>query len=894
MTNEFPFRIVVLADLSGAPVAPLPRPRERRLIPISRQWFAEFMAAQRARVVLRAGGSASSLGVTFRELADFSAERIAAQIAAQGASENEAEAIAATALLDPTFAALCSAWHGLEFLLRAAETKPNVEIQCWNISKKELLKDLQRAAEFDQSSFFKRVYSEQIGTFGGGAVGCVLADYFLNGGPEDIELAEHVSSVAAAMCAPVLFGVGPQICGLEIWHDLNPEFDPAWFNHSTDHAKFHSLRMSDDSSFVFAALPRFRVEEKASPPTGVWMNTVYLAGAAAAQAFRGDTVQAAGWQVEGEEAIEFECDIQEPLAGNLEQIGLNALNHSKQPGTMTPMQQIIPRRRAGIALAALLRDCRLQQRLHMAARRRGAWSDAESILDNARQWLREAPESAEGNGERYEIRDRGGRLGLQIHDDRPHLASRAERRPWTFGGALSLPPEPEIQTRVHLLAMADFHCGLTRQDRALPLLSGRAVTIDNDNFDSVLKGYYADSSFKRIIPSVFKKGAPIQAEIHFQYLDDFNPEEMLRQIGICRNLLEQRTSLVDVAARADAKRGRWAGLQKACAQPGGVGALGRKLEAWASLPDESDTAPFSRAVLAEDLGEWAGAGATFWEGTERLVNLLLQYQVWVSQDGGQATGEPERIKAALFEIDRLVSAQFRKVMEDDSLLQLERTWRGLRHLVDSAYPTTLVRTFQMDWYSRSLQPTSKSWPVYSRLLKLLGELAQPGFEEHRVVTLFLLDYLFDSTRPGLRSLRRILEVCAQTNLFVICPVTQETAGGLRGDEVLAAPALRRIVAGNGAHRLILVTGEALIREEYNGAGKHAAEFAFNRGCEATPPLYGPGIYRAAAELAEVAEFLLGAARVEDRCAEVRATLNSRGMNCRPLGNAMLIWNEEEE
>src|SRR3989441_9018002 len=40
-----------------------------------------------------------------------------------------------------------------------------------NVSKKDLLKDLQRAPEFDQSATFKKVYEEEFGIFGGAPFG---------------------------------------------------------------------------------------------------------------------------------------------------------------------------------------------------------------------------------------------------------------------------------------------------------------------------------------------------------------------------------------------------------------------------------------------------------------------------------------------------------------------------------------------------------------------------------------------------------------------------------------------------------------------------------------------------------------------------------------------------
>ena len=84
------------------------------------------------------------------------------------------------------------------------ETSEKLKIKVLNVSKKELLRDLQRAAEFDQSAMFKKVYEEEFGVFGGAPFGAMIGDYEFDKRGEDIELLEKVSQVAAAAHAPFL------------------------------------------------------------------------------------------------------------------------------------------------------------------------------------------------------------------------------------------------------------------------------------------------------------------------------------------------------------------------------------------------------------------------------------------------------------------------------------------------------------------------------------------------------------------------------------------------------------------------------------------------------------------------------------------------------------------
>jgi type VI secretion system protein ImpC len=59
------------------------------------------------------------------------------------------------------FQKLESTWRGLHYLLSQTETGEQLRIKLLNVSKKDLLKDLQRAPEFDQSALFKKVYEEE-------------------------------------------------------------------------------------------------------------------------------------------------------------------------------------------------------------------------------------------------------------------------------------------------------------------------------------------------------------------------------------------------------------------------------------------------------------------------------------------------------------------------------------------------------------------------------------------------------------------------------------------------------------------------------------------------------------------------------------------------------------
>ena len=77
----------------------------------------------------------------------------------------------------PSFQKLEASWRGVKYLMDQSETGTMLKIRVLNCSKKELLKDLQRAPEFDQSALFKKVYEEEYGVFGGAPFGALVGDF---------------------------------------------------------------------------------------------------------------------------------------------------------------------------------------------------------------------------------------------------------------------------------------------------------------------------------------------------------------------------------------------------------------------------------------------------------------------------------------------------------------------------------------------------------------------------------------------------------------------------------------------------------------------------------------------------------------------------------------------
>ena len=165
------------------------------------------------------------------------------------------------------FQKLEGSWRGLQYLVQQSETSTMLKLRVLNTSKQDLLKDFQKASEFDQSTLFKKVYEEEYGTFGGAPFGAMIGDYEFGRGPQDMELLKKISNVAAAAHAPFLSAAGPEMFNLDSYTDLPNPRDMGKIFESAEYVKWKSFRKSEDSRFVGLTLPHVLMRLPYGPET---------------------------------------------------------------------------------------------------------------------------------------------------------------------------------------------------------------------------------------------------------------------------------------------------------------------------------------------------------------------------------------------------------------------------------------------------------------------------------------------------------------------------------------------------------------------------------------------------------------------------------------------------
>ncbi len=157
----------------------------------------------------------------------------------------------------PEFQALESSWRGLHDMVMNTETSTRLKLRLLNVTKKELLRDLEKAVDHDMSSLFKKIYEEEYGTFGGYPYSCLIGDYYFGRHPQDITLLDKISHVAAAAHAPFISAASPALFDMKRFTDLSVPRDLSKIFESAELDGWRSFRDGEDSRYVALTLPRY-------------------------------------------------------------------------------------------------------------------------------------------------------------------------------------------------------------------------------------------------------------------------------------------------------------------------------------------------------------------------------------------------------------------------------------------------------------------------------------------------------------------------------------------------------------------------------------------------------------------------------------------------------------
>lgn len=162
----------------------------------------------------------------------------------------------------PAFQKLEASWRGLWYLVEQADGTHNIKIKVLDLSWTEVVRDIGRAIEFDQSHLFQKIYSEEFGTPGGDPYGVIIGDYEVSHHVsrkhpnDDIATLEGLSQIASASFAPFITSASSEMFGLDDFAGLGQpiNFDKIFVQ--SEYIRWRSLRNKPDSRFLGLTLPR--------------------------------------------------------------------------------------------------------------------------------------------------------------------------------------------------------------------------------------------------------------------------------------------------------------------------------------------------------------------------------------------------------------------------------------------------------------------------------------------------------------------------------------------------------------------------------------------------------------------------------------------------------------
>lgn len=162
----------------------------------------------------------------------------------------------------PRFQKLESSWRGLWFLIVQSEGVRNLKIKVLDISWQEVVRDIDRAMDFDQSQLFNKIYSEEYGSPGGEPYGVLIGDYEISHRPsprhphDDISTLKGLAEVAAAAFSPFIAGASSELFGIDDFSTLGGPLNLESVFNQDEYIKWRALRDLSDSRFIGLTVPR--------------------------------------------------------------------------------------------------------------------------------------------------------------------------------------------------------------------------------------------------------------------------------------------------------------------------------------------------------------------------------------------------------------------------------------------------------------------------------------------------------------------------------------------------------------------------------------------------------------------------------------------------------------
>ncbi|MGF1462373.1 MAG: type VI secretion system contractile sheath large subunit [Maricaulaceae bacterium] len=203
------------------------------------------------------------------------------------------------------FKELESAWRSLKYLVDHSPLEENIEVYLMNATKEDLHSDLDEDG-VDESGYFEKLYTQELGGHGGTPFGAVVANFEFTPRQRDVDLLGLLASVSSMAHAPLIASAGPEFFGKDNWADL-PRTQAQLAAVMADvkrYGHWNRFRETQDARYVGLTLPHFmlrnvydlapgaqssfRYKENAGEDAGdyLWGNAAFAFAARMSESFR--------------------------------------------------------------------------------------------------------------------------------------------------------------------------------------------------------------------------------------------------------------------------------------------------------------------------------------------------------------------------------------------------------------------------------------------------------------------------------------------------------------------------------------------------------------------------------------------------------------------------------
>jgi type VI secretion system protein ImpD len=159
-------------------------------------------------------------------------------------------------------------WRGARYLTRLTDKGDRVKCRILDASWPDVARDFERAPDYDQSTLFELIYSQEFDMAGGEPFGILVGDYYLSHedtnpryGTDDMFALESMTMSAAAAFSPFVCSCDPQTLGLKSFEPLCGELDLEAVFRQPVYKRWNRLRDMEDARFLGICVPRVLLRE---------------------------------------------------------------------------------------------------------------------------------------------------------------------------------------------------------------------------------------------------------------------------------------------------------------------------------------------------------------------------------------------------------------------------------------------------------------------------------------------------------------------------------------------------------------------------------------------------------------------------------------------------------